>query len=262
MGENKSLTGKVAMVTGAVRGIGRSIVLALARHGAQVILNDLQSNEKLALAVAAEIESNGQQCLVILGDISQESQVENMVATTVKQFGQLDIFVNNAAQFNDPTLAFDLAASDWDRVTSVNLKGTWLCAQAAARSMRVTGGGVILNLSSAAALLPMTGDAAYVASKGGIDALTRALAVDLAPYGIRVIAVAPGHIDTDENVKWLAASTARQSAVLARIPMGRLGQRQEIAALVAFLASDACRYLTGQTVVVDGGLAVWGGKFS
>ena len=254
------LEGKIALVTGSSRGIGRSIALALARQGADVALNAV-SQVKAAEAVATEARAMGQQAIIVQVDVSQVNEVDQLFDQTLERYGRLDVMVNNAAAFAQPTLAGDMAEIEWDHIIAVNLRGTFLCAQRAARHMREQGSGVIINISSVAAEIPMTGDCAYVASKGGQDALTRALAVDLAPYAVRVIAVAPGHCNTDDNLEWLESEPTRKERVLGRIPMARVGRKEEIAELVAFLASDACSYLTGQTIVVDGGLSVWGGNF-
>lgn len=252
------LEGKTAIVTGSSRGIGRGIALALACHGSNVVVNAV-TRVQAAKEVAAEIEAFGAQALVIQADVSKKADVERLIATTLEQFGRLDVMVNNAAAFLDFALVFDMREENWDRLIAVNLKGQFLCAQAAACQMREQGSGVIINVSSTAWRTPMTGDVAYVASKGGIVALTRALAVDLAPYSVRVIGVAPGHTDTKENMDWLESDPETKAAVLGRIPMGRIGRIEEVAELVAFLASDACCYVTGQTIVVDGGLSTWGG---
>jgi NAD(P)-dependent dehydrogenase (short-subunit alcohol dehydrogenase family) len=255
------LQGKVAIVTGSSRGIGRSIALAFARQGASVVVNAVSQVER-AERVADELRALGGPAKVVQADISNPAEVERLFATTLERFERLDVLVNNAAAFTGPTIAMDMALTDWTRVLGVNLTGAFLAAQTAARHMSAQRSGVIVNISSAGSRTPMTGDVAYIGSKGGLEAMNRALAVDLAPYGVRVIGVAPGHCDTDENLEWLESNPERKAKVLDRIPMHRLGRTEEIAELVAFLASDACCYLTGETIVVDGGLTVWGGNFS
>lgn len=254
------LQGKAVIVTGSSRGIGKSIALAAARQGASVVVNAVSQVQR-AEQVAEEIRALGAPVQVVLADISDPVQVERLFATTLDRFGRLDVLVNNAAAFVDPTIAMDMPLTDWTRVLGVNLTGAFLAAQAAARHMCEQRSGVIINISSAGSRTPMTGDVAYIGSKGGLEAMNRALAVDLAPYGVRAIGVAPGHCDTPENVEWLEASPERKVKVLDRIPMHRLGRTEEIAELVTFLASDACCYLTGETIFVDGGLTIWGGSF-
>jgi 3-oxoacyl-[acyl-carrier protein] reductase len=252
------LRGKTAIVTGSSRDIGRGIALALAREGSNVVVNAV-TGVQAAEAVAAQVRALGAQALVVRADVSNKADVERLIGAAVERFGHLDVLVNNAAAHLPYAPVFDLSEQDWDRLLSVNLKGVFLCAQAAARQMQEQGSGVIINVSSTAWRVPMTGDAAYVASKGGIVALTRALAVDLAPHGVRVIGVAPGHIETQANLDWWGSDPDAKAYVLSRIPMGRGGRIEEIAELIAFLASDACCYLTGHTIVVDGGLSAWGG---
>jgi 3-oxoacyl-[acyl-carrier protein] reductase len=255
------LNGKNAIVTGSSRGLGRSIALTLARHGANVATNAV-SQIQSAEAVTTEIQGMGRQAIAIQADVSQSNDVERLFSIVLEHFSRIDVLVNNAAAFTGHTFVCDMTEADWDRVIGVNLKGTFLCAQAAAKHMLRQGSGTIINISSCASQVPMSGDIAYVSSKGGIEAMTRALAVDLAPYAIRVIGVAPGHCDTDDNVEWLESDPDRKNRVLGRIPMARLGRKVGIAELVAFLASDTYDYLTGQTIIVDGGLSIWGGHFT
>ena len=154
---------------------------------------------------------------------------------------------------------FELSEADWDRVIDVNLKGTFLCSQMAAQHMIQQRSGTIVNISSAGAYEVFSNMGAYAASKAGINALTRALAVELAPYGIRVNGIAPGHIDTEVNANFLNDRPGRDEKLFRRIPLGRLGHKEEIAALAVFLASDAVGYLTGQTIPVEGGITIWQG---
>ena len=254
------LKDKVAVVTGSSRGIGRSIALSLARHGANIVTNAV-NQIGAAQQVAKEIQATGSRAIAVQADISHVADVERLLNTTLEEFGRLDVLVNNAAAFNEFTLAYDMSDDDFERVVDVNLKGAFICARAAARRMREHKSGVILNISSAASRIPMTGDSAYAASKGGLEALTRALAVDLAPEGIRVLGVAPGHFDTADNLEWLQSNAAVKEKVLGLIPLARIGKKEELAELVAFLVSGACGYLIGQTIVVDGGLSIWGGRF-
>ena len=238
------LTGKVALVTGAGRGIGREIALHLAELGAAVVLNDLQQ-EAGARGAADAIAAAGGTAEVWRCDIRDTAAVGGMTAAIAAQLGRLDILVNNAAI--DPRCSFfDVSAEFWDDVLGTNLKGAFFCAQAAAREMRKHGQGRIISISSVHGRASMPNLAAYAASKGGIDALTRQLALDLAPSGITVNAVAPGCVFVEKNT-FDPAARGRE------IPAGRVGTPRDISTVVAFLASDAASWLTGQVITVDGG---------
>lgn len=254
------LDGRVAIVTGSSRSIGKSIVIAMAQEGANVVVTYLGDEEaEAANRVTSELTAAGIKALAIAVDISQASQVEALITQTVDTFGQLDILVNNAATFHQKTPLVDLAVSEWKRIIDVNLTGTFLCAQLAARQMIQQRSGVIINISSSGADEIFSNMGAYAASKGGINTLTRSLAVELAPYGIRVNGIAPGHIDTVTNTEFLAEVPGRDEQFYSRIPASRLGRKEEIANLAVFLASDAVEYLTGQTIPVEGGLTIWQG---
>ena len=246
------LKNKVAIVTGARRGMGRTHALTLARAGARVIVSDISLKD--CLGVVAEIEKSGGEAIAIKCDISKKKDVEMMVKKTIKKFKKIDILVNNAgiAQFM-PFLK--LTEKDWDKTININLKGYFLCSQACAKEMVKQKSGTIINISSIA--MGQTGAgfptlAHYCASKGGITAMAEALAVELAPYNIRVNTIAPGVIDTP-MVGDIKNNPKALKSFLARIPMGKMGRPQDISDAVLFLASDNSSYITGSILVVDGG---------
>ena len=246
------LTGKKALVTGASRGIGRGIALALAKQGADVAIN-FRSNAEEAEKVVAEIKELKRDSFLVQADVSSVDDVIRMFEEVKKRWGTLDILVNNAgvAQY----VAFEqMTEEEWDRTLNTNLKGQFLCAREAVKLMKARGGKII-NISSVASGGAGVGGARiahYVASKGGVAALTEALAVELAPYKINVNAIGPGFIETDMTKELISDSKARQ-ALLARIPWGRFGKPADIGAVAAFLASDEADYVTGALLFVDGG---------
>jgi NAD(P)-dependent dehydrogenase (short-subunit alcohol dehydrogenase family) len=243
------LSGKVALVTGAQQGIGRAIATAMAREGADVGINFLDDPGG-ADRVAAEVRSLGRKAIAVKGDVARGKEVEAMVATAAAALGPPDILVNNAGVF--PRSEFlELPEREWDHVLGVNLKGSFLCAQAAARAMVATGrAGAIINISSSA----IRGDARgvhYSASKAGVLGLTRAMALALAPHRIRVNAIAPGLTDTQQP---RYGNTEEQIAARAReIPLGRMARPEEIARIAVFLASDEAGMITGELIHVNGG---------
>lgn len=246
------LTNKVAIVTGARRGIGRGIALMMAKAGAKVVVSDLNLEE--CQKVVEEIKKIGSDGLAVKCDVTNEKEVEEMVLKTVEKFGKVDILVNNAgiAPFK-PFL--EITEEDWDKVLAVNLKGYYLCAQAAAKEMIKNGWGRIINIASVA--MGQVGFGFpnlthYCASKGGIVAFTEALALELTPKGINVNAISPGVIDT-EMAKPVTENPEMRETILSRIPKGRVGRPEDIAAAVVFLASEEADYITGATLVVDGG---------
>ena len=245
------LNNKIAIVTGARRGMGRAIALALAREGANVVVSDISQED--CQKVVDEIEKLGRKGLALKCDVSSHNDVEDMVKRTVAEFGRVDILVNNAGILTfKPFL--ELTDEDWDKTLSVNLKGQFLCARAAARVMAKNKWGRIINIASISSggcgiAFPLI--AHYTASKGGVVALTEALALELTSQGINVNAICPGAIDTDmsKGVK----EGGQLAQVLARIPKGRLGQPEEIASLAVFLASEESDYISGAAIVIDGG---------
>jgi len=237
---------KVAVVTGAARNIGRAIAERLARDGARVALADI---DPVVEDVAAGIAARGGDVFAQPLDVSVRAQVDALFDAVDRRFGPVELLVNNAAVVRGAVRHF-LAGDEewWDRVLAVNLKGQFLCARSAAAVMAREGRGVIINISSGGATRAHRGMAAYDASKGGSEALTRALALDLAPYGIRVVAIVPGLISQDGQ------SPESLALAAATVPMGRVGYPDDIAAAVAFAASDDAAYITGTTIAVDGGL--------
>lgn len=246
-----TLTGKVALVTGASRGIGRAIALKLAAEGAAVVINYHGSMEK-AKEVKAEIESDGGIAEIMQCNVADYQATEAMIRKVTDDFGRLDILVNNAGITRDGLL-MKMSEEDYDTVLDTNLKGTFHCIRFAVRQMLRQRGGRIINLSSVSGILGNAGQANYSASKAGVIGLTKSAARELASRGITVNAVAPGFIETEMTA--VLTEKVRESAV-AQIPMGAFGTAEDVAEAVAFLASDSARYITGQTIHVDGGMAM------
>ena len=238
------LKDKTAIVTGAGQGIGKGIVLALANEGCDVVVADIvvENCEK----VVQEIEKMGVKGLAVKCDVSKKDEVDKMISETIKKFGKLDILVNNAGIY--PFKPFEqMQEADWDRVMNVNLKSIFLCSQAAVKQMKT--GGKIVDISSIASFVGFEGLTHYCASKGAINATIRAMALEVAPKKINVNAVAPGAIDTPG-----AKSSQEQiKQTIAAIPWARMGMPADIANAVVFLASENADYITGQTIIVDGG---------
>lgn len=243
------LQGKTALVTGASRGIGRAIALQLADAGADVAVN-YAGSENAAAEVVREIEAMGRRAFRVRADVSQAAEAEAMVAEALETFGKLDILVNNAGITRD-NLIMRMKEEEFDQVIATNLKGVFNCIKAVTRPMMKQRSGRIINISSVVGVLGNPGQANYVAAKAGVIGLTKATARELASRGITVNAVAPGFIETDMTDK-LSADT--RSALLTQIPLNRLGQPDDIARAVRFLASDDASYMTGQTIHVDGGM--------
>ncbi len=247
-----ALNSKVALVTGATSGIGKAIALELSRQGASVVVNYIGPAADANHALA-EIRSNGGSAIAVEADVSNSAQVSSMIQQTVAQFGQIDVLVNNAG-IEQQTPFLEKPEAEWDRVIAVDLKGPFLCAQAAAREMARRGkGGTIINISSVHEEIGFPGYASYCAAKGGLRMLCRDLALELAPYHINVVNVAPGAIATPINLRTLT-DPEKKSALEREIPLGRIGTPEEVAKLVAYLASDDASYITGTTVFIDGGL--------
>ena len=245
------LEGKVAIVTGAGRGIGRGCAKRFAAEGAAVIVADVYDDG--GVEVAAEIESEGGKAVFAHCDISDSAQAAALVQTAVDTYGGLDVSLNCAGIIPiDGSDVLETEEAEWDRVIGVNLKGTFLICQAAAREMAKKGTGSIINIASVTALMAIGNQAAYVASKAGVNGLTKSLAIGLAHRGVRVNAIGPGSIETDMMAVILTDEEAT-ARVMARTPLNRMGQPEDIAGTALFLASDDSSYITGQTIYVEGG---------
>ena len=246
------LRGQVALVTGAQQGIGRGIALAFAREGADVAVNYLD-DRAAAETVMHQVRATGRRATLVQADVARPAEAKTMVARVLEELGGLDVLVNNAGVY--PRVPFlEMREADWDLVLDVNLKGGFFCAQAAAQTM-VSGErrGSIINLASQAIRGAVRG-VHYSASKGGVVAMTRAMALELAPHGIRVNAIAPGLTDTAQPR--YGSSEEELATMASAVPLGRMAQPDDIAAVAVFLASDDARYVTGQTLHVNGGMAM------
>jgi 3-oxoacyl-[acyl-carrier protein] reductase len=246
-----SLEGRVAIVTGASRGIGRAIAEELARRGAAIVVNYHRSSQ-MADEVAAQIQSAGGQAHAVQADVADFQQAQHLVKTALDTFGGLDILVNNAGITRD-TLIMMMGEEDWDNVLRTNLKSTFNCSKAAVRHMMRKRHGRIVNITSVSGQMGNPGQTNYSASKAGQIGFTKALAREVAARNITVNAVAAGYIDTDI---WADVPEEARQVALSLIPLGRKGEPQEIAYAVAFLVSDQAAYITGQILGVDGGMAM------
>ena len=244
------LEGRVAVITGAAQGIGAACARRLAMDGAAVVLWDVA--DAAGQALAAEIAEAGARTLYCHCNVAVKNEVDAALAQTLAAFGHVDALVNNAGIFKAADF-LEITEADWDAVIDVNLKGSFLVGQAVARSMAASGGGAVVNMSSVNGVMAIPSIASYNVSKGGINQLTRVMALSLADRGVRVNAVAPGTIATELAMNAVLTSDEARARIMSRTPMKRLGEPAEIADVVAFLLSDAASYMTGEIVTVDGG---------
>jgi 3-oxoacyl-[acyl-carrier protein] reductase len=245
------LTDKTAVVTGSSRGIGRAIALRLAAEGAKVVVN-YRGNEAAAHEVVEQIKAHGGEAIAVQADVSQTAEAEALIEAAKKAFGRVDILVNNAGTTRD-TLLMRMSEEDWDIVIDTNLKGTFNCIKAASRQMMRQRYGRIVNVTSVSGLAGNAGQANYASAKAGLIGLTKTVAKELGSRNITCNAIAPGYVRTD-----LTADLPADLIQLAidRTPLGRTGTAEDMAAAVAFLASDEASFITGQVLAVDGGLAI------
>lgn len=250
MAASKRLEGQVAIVTGASRGIGRAVAIALAAEGAKVVVNYAKSSQA-ADAVVAEIEGMGSEAIALQADVAQPDQVDALFGSVLEQWGRIDVLVNNAGITRD-TLLIRMKLEDWQAVIDLNLTGVFLCTKAASKVMLKQRSGRIINVTSVVGEMGNAGQANYSASKAGVIGFTKTIAKEVASRGITVNAVAPGFITTD-----MTADLKLGEEVLKMIPLGRYGQPDEVAGLIRFLAADAAAaYITGQVINVDGGMVM------
>lgn len=245
------LSGKTAIVTGGSRGIGKAVALKLAEKGANIVVN-YTSNSTKAEEVVNEIKKMGREALAIKADVSNPDDVKNLVKETEKQFSNIDILINNAGITKD-TLLIRMKEDDWDKVMSVNLKGTFLCTKLVGKKMMKQRRGKIVNIASIVGIIGNAGQANYSASKAGIIGFTKSTAKELASRGINVNAVAPGFIET-EMTKKLSEEVVENYAK--NIPLGKMGTPEDVANVVFFLCSQEASYVTGQVINIDGGMVM------
>jgi NAD(P)-dependent dehydrogenase (short-subunit alcohol dehydrogenase family) len=244
------LGGKVCLITGGAQGIGEACVRLFVEDGARVVFVDIHKAKGEALQ--AQLQQQGHDVLFMACDIGSKAEVESLVSQVIERLGQIDVLISNAGIFKAAPF-LEVTEADFDEVLRVNLKGAFLIGQAVARVMKTQGGGAIVHMSSVNGVLAIPEIASYNVSKGGLNQLTRAMALALADSGIRVNAVAPGTIATELANKAVLTSEEARQKILGRTPMKRLGNPAEVAHVVAFLASDAASYITGEVITVDGG---------
>jgi len=244
------LKDKVALITGSARGIGREIAFLFAKEGASIIICDV--NEESARKTSEELESSGAKAISFCADVTNFSQVEEILNKILDKFGKIDILINNAGITKDGLLV-RMKEADWDAVLGVNLKGTFVCTKAVSKVMIKQRKGKIVSIASIIGIMGNAGQANYAASKAGIIGFTKSIARELASRNITVNAVAPGYIQTEMTAK---LSDEAREQMLKNIPLNRLGSPEDVASVCLFLASSDADYITGQTIVVDGGMAM------
>lgn len=247
------LEGKAAVVTGGGRGIGRAICLAFAREGADVVVN-YASRDQPAQEVVNAIEAMGRKAVAVKGNVAVKADVERIVQTAIEHFGKIDILVNNAG-ISKPNMLYKMTEEQWDEVIDIQLKGPFLCIQAASKYMMERKCGKIINVTSSAGLWGTKGQINYSSAKGGIVALTKSAARELAGYGITVNVVQPGYVSTEMTEK-IRTDPKLREIYMGRILLGRFAEPEEVAHTFVFLASDEANYITGQLICVDGGLGM------
>ncbi len=245
------LDGQVAIVTGASRGIGRAVAIALAKVGAKVVIN-YAGNAEAAEEVRTFIADNGGQAITVKADVADADAVDSLVKQAIDTYGKIDILVNNAGITRD-SLLMRMKDEDWDAVMNTNLKGIFYCTKAVTKSMMKQRSGKIINMTSVVGLMGNAGQANYAAAKAGVIGFTKSMAKELASRGITVNAIAPGFIATDMTH---GLSEQVKADLEAKIPLSRLGEAEDVAAAVVFLASQSANYITGQTLNVDGGMVM------
>lgn len=248
----KRLEGRAAIITGSGQGIGKAIALGMAREGAAVVIAEI--GEANGLQVKSDVEGLGGKASAIPTDVSREESVNAMVEQSIKEFGRVDILVNNAGIYPVSPIE-EMAEELWDRVIGTNLIGTFLCSKAVVPGFLKQRAGRIINIASGRALQGATEGAHYAASKAGIIGFTKALALEVAPYGVTVNAICPGVTDTAQPRGH--RTEEELYAMAAKIPLGRIGQTEDLVGPAIFLASDAARFVTGQMVIVNGGAIMW-----
>jgi 3-oxoacyl-[acyl-carrier protein] reductase len=247
------LEGKAAVVTGGGRGIGRAICLAFAREGADVVVN-YASRDQPAQEVVSAIEAMGRKAVAVKGNVAVKADVERIIQTAIEHFGKIDILVNNAG-VSKPNMLYKMTEEQWDEVVDIQLKGPFLCIQAASRYMMERKYGKIINVTSSAGLWGTKGQINYSSAKGGIVALTKSAARELAGFGITVNVVQPGYVSTEMTEK-IRTDPKLREIYMGRILLGRFAEPEEVAHTFVFLASDEANYITGQLICVDGGLGM------
>lgn len=248
------LTGKVAIVTGGYQGIGRGIAEGLAEAGSDVVI--CARSYDRCVDVCSEIEKLGVKTLPVRCDISKTEEVKNLVSESVKEMGRIDILVNNAGVGGSEKPVIEMSDEDWDHAVNIDLRGAFLCSREAAKEMIKQGGGKIINVSSIAGFIAMANMSAYCASKGGLLQLTKVMALECIRYNIQVNALCPGYFLTPLN-RMFFESEAGQKIIKKNIPMGRLGNPEELKGTAIYLASSATDFMTGSAIVIDGGQLLW-----